>query len=367
MQPGPQGRLRNKPCGGSQLATRSDPDTSPMVANVWFRSAMAAAVSAAWVIGVSVSSASASQLTVTLGVVGPVIRGDAPDPSILVVGHTYFAYATDSGVNNVPVYESTDLTNWQLVGDAMPDLPSWAAVGYSWSPSVTEAPGGGYQLFYDAYDEEDGTQCIGRATASSPLGPFIDPSSTPFLCQQALGGSIDASVFQRDGGDFLVWKSDRIAGIWAQRLGPDDASVVGSRRLLLTPTASWEQSVVEGPTMLQIGSATTLWFSAGAWSGAGYSIGMVTCDSPLGPCDTSSATQELKTDGMLLGPGSPSFFDSHGAVEMAFSAWVSDGRAMYLATVGTDGRAVAASSSPRSPSSASSGRARTVSDVGGRG
>ena len=338
-----------------------------MVGNVWIRSAMAAAVSAAWVIGVSASSASASQLTVTLGVVGPVIRGDAPDPSILVVGHAYYAYTTDSGVNNVPVYESTDLTNWQLVGDAMPDLPSWAAVGYSWSPSVTEAPGGGYQLFYDAYDEEDGTQCIGRATASSPLGPFIDTSSTPFLCQQALGGSIDASVFQRDGGDVLVWKSDRIAGIWAQRLGPDDASVIGSRRLLLTPTASWEHSVVEGPTMLQIGSAITLWFSAGAWSGAGYSIGMVVCESPLGPCDATSATEELQTDGTLLGPGSPSFFDSHGAVEMAFSAWVFDGRSMYLATVSSSGRVLTASTSPQSSSSTPPGRTRTVGDIGGLG
>jgi beta-xylosidase len=186
-----------------------------MVANAWFRSAMVAAISAASV-GVPVSSAAASQPTVTLGVVGPVIRSDAPDPSILLVDNTYYAFTTNSGGNNVPVYESTDLVHWRLVGDAMPVLPSWASVGYSWSPSVTLAPRGGYQLFYDAYDDADGEQCIGRATGSSPLGPFVDSSSTPFLCQQALGGSIDASVFQRHGGDVLVWKSDRIVGIWAQ-------------------------------------------------------------------------------------------------------------------------------------------------------
>jgi hypothetical protein len=328
---------------------------------------MVAAISAAWAVGVPVSSASASQPAVTLGVAGPVIRADAPDPSILVVGHTYYAFTTDSGGNNVPVYESTDLVHWQLAGDAMPVLPSWAEVGYSWSPSVTVAPGGGYQLFYDAYDDAYGDQCIGRATASSPLGPFVDSSSTPFVCQQALGGSIDASVFPRQGGDVLVWKSDRIVGIWAQRLGPDDASLVGVRHLLITPTASRENGIVEGPAMLQIGSTLTLWFSAGVWSGAGYSIGMVVCDSPLGPCDASSTIQELKTDGMLLGPGGPSFFDWHGTVEMAFSAWVGDGRAMYLASVDSDGRALVASSSPRSTASASLDRARTVSAVGGRG
>jgi hypothetical protein len=89
--------------------------------------------------------------------------------------------------------------------------------------------------------------------------------------------------------------------------------------------------------MLQIGSTTTLWFSAGAWSGAGYSIGMVVCESPLGPCDASSAIQELKTDGTLLGPGGPSFFDGHGTLEMAFSAWAGNGRAMYWASVTTAG------------------------------
>jgi beta-xylosidase len=195
-----------------------------MVAEGWFRLAMVVAVSAAWAVGGPVSSVSASQPMVTLGVVGPVIRSDAPDPSILEVGHNYYAYTTDSGGNNVPVYESTDLVHWRLVGDASPVLPPWAAVGYSWSPSVTVAPGGGYQLFYDAYDEGDGEQCIGRATASSPLGPFVDSSSTPFLCQQALGGSIDASVFQQHGRDDLVWNTSHEAVVGGRSGGgPGDA------------------------------------------------------------------------------------------------------------------------------------------------
>jgi hypothetical protein len=313
---------------------------------VWLRFAVATGLATAWIVGVPISSASATQPMATLGVMGPVIRGDAPDPSILAVGQTYYSFTTNWGVNNVPVYESTDLVHWRLVGDAMPVPPSWAEVGFSWSPSVTVAPGGGYQLFYDAYDGGDGVQCIGRAIASSPLGPFIDSSATPFLCQRAFGGSIDASVFQRSEGDVLVWKSDRVAGIWAQRLGSDDTKVVGVRHLLLTPSASWESGVVEGPAMLQIGSTITLWFSAGTWSGSGYSIGMMLCDSPLGPCDPKSAVQELKSGGTLIGPGGPTFFDSHGTAEMAFSAWVGTGRSMYLATVGSAGRAVA--SSPRS-------------------
>lgn len=345
---------------GSQLAARKVPDACLMLARVLLRSAVATALATAW-IGVPISSASASQSTAILSVMGPVIRGDAPDPSILVVGHTYYSFTTDSGVNNVPVYESTDLVHWQLVGDAMPVLPSWAEVGLSWSPSVTFAPGGGYRLFYDAYNGGSGMECIGRATAASPLGPFVDTSSTPFLCQPDFGGSIDASVFHQDGGDVLVWKSDRIAGIWAQSLGSDDARVVGVRHLLLTPSASWEGGVIEGPAMLQIGSTITLWFSAGAWSGSSYSIGMVRCDSPLGPCDAKSAVQELKSRRALIGPGGPTFFDRHGTAEMAFSAWVGNGREMYLASVGSDGQAVA--SSARSTTLTLPRRAATVSSA----
>ena len=341
-----------------------------MVPNPWRRAPAAvtltAAISIAWAVGIPVPSASAGQPIVTLAVTGPIIRGDAPDPSILVVGHTDYAFSTDSRGDNVPVYESTDLVHWQLVGDAMPVLPSWTEVGYSWSPSVTAAPGGGYELFYDAYDGGGGEQCIGRATAPSPIGPFVDSSTKPFLCQPVLGGSIDASVFRWHGGDVLVWKSDRIVGIWVQELGRNDASVVGVRHLLLTPTASWEDGVVEGPAFLQIGSTTTLWFSAGAWSGTGYSIGMVVCDSPLGPCDATTATQELKTRGTLIGPGGPTFFDGFGNVEMAFSAWVGDGRAMYLASVGVDGHALAAEATPGSAATARPDTARTVGVTGRR-
>jgi len=329
-----------------------------MRAKPWCRASVAAVVSVVWIVGFPVSSGAVSQPTVSLGVRGPVIRADAPDPSILVVGHTYDAFTTNAGGNNVPVYQSTDLVHWHLVGDAMPVLAAWASPGYSWSPSVTTSPGGGYELFYDAYDEADGDQCIGRASAPSPLGPFVDPSSEPFLCQKALGGSIDAAVFQRTGGDVLVWKSDRTSGIWAQQLTADDDGLIGSPHLLLTPTASWEHGVVEGPAMLQIGSTITLWFSAGGWSGAGYSIGMVTCSSPLGSCDASAATQEVKTGGTLLGPGSPTFFDVHGTVDMGFSAWVGDVRAMYLASVDTDS-ATASATEPSPSLAASRGTARS--------
>ncbi len=280
-----------------------------------------------------VDSATAAEPPIRLDVTGPVINSDAPDPSILAAGRYYFAFTTNAGGNNVPVYLSTDLSHWSLLGDAMPVLATWASPGFSWSPSVTASPGGGYQLFYDAFDQAEGGQCIGRAVAPSPAGPFVDSSSTPFFCQPSLGGSIDASVYHQHSGDVLVWKSDRDAGIWSQALTAGDGGLTGSPHLLLSPTASWEHGVIEGPAMVRIGSTLTLWFSAGAWSGSSYSIGIVTCDSPLGPCDAGSASQVLHTSATLHGPGGPAFFSKRGTLVLAFSAWVGSGRSMYLATL----------------------------------
>jgi hypothetical protein len=66
----------------------------------------------------------------------PVIRSDFPDPSVLQVGHTYYAYATNAFGKNVQVARSQDMVHWDLLPDAMPALPSWAQPGgsYVWAP-----------------------------------------------------------------------------------------------------------------------------------------------------------------------------------------------------------------------------------------
>ncbi len=277
---------------------------------------------------------------------GPMYAGNAPDPSVLVVDGTYYAYTTNDGVNDVPVLTSTDMVHWQAVGDVMPVLPSWVQHGYTWSPSVAVNPAGGYQLFFDAYDATDGVQCIGRATSPSPLGPFVDPSPTPFLCQQSLGGSIDASVYRSRHGDVLVWKSDGVDAIWAEDLGPGDRSLVGSPTRLLTAGAAWEGGVVEGPALAVVGGTVYLFFSGNRWTTAEYAIGAVACASPLGPCQTAGAQTAgaepvLATGAGATGPGGPSFFWAAGHLVMAYAAWVGGvvggERGLYLASVSPPG------------------------------
>ena len=293
----------------------------------------------------TVSAASTSgtpgQPTIRPLTTGPVYAANAPDPSVLVVRGAYYAYTTNDGVSDVPVLESTNLADWRFVGDAMPVLPAWVEYGDTWSPSVAPDPAGGYEMFYDAYDAIDGVQCIGRATAPSPIGPFVDPSPSPFVCQVSLGGSIDASVYRSRSGDVLVWKSDRTDdAIWAQSLGRDDTSLVGSPVPLLTATAGWEDGIVEGPALADVGGTTYLFFGGNRWTTAGYAIGAVACASPLGPCQAAGDTPALASGDGATGPGGPSFFVANHQLVMAYAAWVDgivagpDGRrGLFLATV----------------------------------
>lgn len=120
------------------------------------------------------------------GAAQPVYPFDLADPSIIVVGTTYYAYGTNAEAGNVQVLSSSDLTHWTAVGNGLPNLPGWAVRGDTWAPAVY-ARDGGFFLFYTARVAATGQQCISEAVASSPTGPFVDSSTAPLICQAAQG------------------------------------------------------------------------------------------------------------------------------------------------------------------------------------
>jgi beta-xylosidase len=274
----------------------------------------------------------------------PAFDGDFADPSVLVVGSTNYAYSTNASSENLPVIKSTDLVHWYAIGDAMPILPTWVQGGFTWAPSVAAAPDGGYELFFTAYDPAKKHECIGRAIARSPLGPFVDAGSQPFLCETALGGAIDPSVYQTRGVDYLVWKSDGETGqlkqIFSQQLGTDDRSLVGSPASLEVPNQLWENGNIEGPALASIDGATYLFFSGNDWTSSKYAIGYIRCSSPIGPCSPAGSSPLLGSTATFVGPGSPDVFDIGSHVLLAFSAVPSDvsagdgeQRRLYLAEI----------------------------------
>ena len=100
----------------------------------------------------------------------PVIRNDAPDPTIIKADNGYYyLYTTGEGI-----YKSSNLIQWKYIRkvfDGKP-RPSFLKVDSYWAPCITKQ-GKQYILYY-ALSVWGGINSagIGVATSSSPEGPF---------------------------------------------------------------------------------------------------------------------------------------------------------------------------------------------------
>jgi hypothetical protein len=258
---------------------------------------------------------------------GLVYPFDFPDPSVILVGQTYFAYATNSVAGNIQIIQSTDLVHWAVVGNALPRLPSWAEAHNTWAPMVAQL-GGTFVLYYAANVTGSAKECISVATAAQPQGPFIDRSSAPLECQPSLGGSIDpASFVDPNGGVFLLWKSGGpgTSKLWSEQLDPAGTAFApgATATVLLTPGQPWEAGTVEAPDLVSSGGRYFLFYSGNDWNAANYAVGVATCVGPLGPCTRASDRPILTGGPGAAGPGGESVFaDAAGGYEIAFHAWI---------------------------------------------
>ncbi len=258
---------------------------------------------------------------------GLVYPFDFPDPSVILVGQTYFAYATNSVAGNIQIIDSPDLSHWTAVGNALPSLPTWASANDTWAPSVAMI-GRRFVLYYAVEVAGTGNECISVATASQPQGPFLDKSAAPLECQESLGGSIDPSSFiDTNGTLYLVWKSGGPGSskIWSQQLARNGMSFSPGTNptQLLVPDQPWESGTVEAPDMLTTGGRYYLFFSGNDWNSSSYAVGVATCIGPLGPCSDVTPTPILSTSAGVAGPGGESVFaDTSGSFWIAFHAWV---------------------------------------------
>jgi hypothetical protein len=256
---------------------------------------------------------------------------DFADPFLLRAGKRYYGYATNRGASNVPLITSTDLADWYSLPDALPQLPAWSSRGKVWAPAVLPRTDG-YVLYYTTREQATGLQCLSRARATSPDGPFLDESTGPIVCQRDLNGSIDASPFvDADGTAYLVWKSEDAAGreptrLWSQALSADGLSLVGSAVTLLSQDRPWELPTIEAPSLVRDGDRYYLFYSGGKWQTSSYAVGYATCSSPSGPCAKVDDAPLLSSSPDLTGPGGPGgaevLVDAHGRRWLSFHAWV---------------------------------------------
>ena len=319
-------------------------------------------------------SSAALGLMIALGATGasaqpayvPVYGIDFPDPFIVAHNDEFIGYSTNSRGINLPMAKSRDLVAWSRLDDpatgkqrdGMPVLASWVKEGSTWAPEVLKL-NGRWLLYYTAKHRKKDYQCVGVAIASDPRGPFRDPSAQPLVCQDALGGTIDANPFRdSDGKIYLYYKNDgnrirKSTEMWGQQLARDGLSLVGKPVSLIRNDRPWEAHVIEAASMVRVPGGYALFFSANhyGWEThqklSPYSVGYANCSGPLGPCTDAPGNPILysykgKEAGCLSGPGHQAIFSARGGTFIAFHAWAAskgcrkaaDERHLYIAPFG---------------------------------
>ena len=168
----------------------------------------------------------------------PVIRNNCADPDVFDdrerTGY-YYAYSTQNGTPFIPVYRSTDLINWTLMGDAFNgDQPDWQGEGARcWAPNVKYI-NGKYVMYFALGNFVDASYSgTGVAYSTSPTGPFLwrDLPNHGYLIgtkNTGLSNMIDPA-FIRDvntGTPYLFVGSFGNQCLWAMELAPDGLSFV---------------------------------------------------------------------------------------------------------------------------------------------
>lgn len=170
--------------------------------------------------------------------VNPVVNQSLPDPTVIKSSDGFFyLYATED-IRNVPIYKSTDLTNWQFVATAFTDetRPDFEPRGGLWAPDINYI-NGQYVLYYSMSVWGGEWTCgIGVATADNPGGPFTDRGKLFRSNEIDVQNSIDPFYIEDNGKKYMFWGSFR--GIYAIELSDDGLNVKeGAQKVQVAGTA----------------------------------------------------------------------------------------------------------------------------------
>lgn len=165
----------------------------------------------------------------------PVFEPILADPTVIRDPETgfFYAYGTQDnwgdgqGSRLVPIIRSTNLVDWQVVGQAFQQKPSWKEDGGIWAPDVNIV-NGKYHLYYAYSTWGDPNPGIGVAVADQPTGPFTDHGKVFTSEEVDVPNSIDAFYFEEEGKKYLFWGSFSNAptqGTYVVELADDGLSV----------------------------------------------------------------------------------------------------------------------------------------------
>jgi hypothetical protein len=265
-------------------------------------------------------------------ITNPVLNSNFPDPTVIQANGKYYAYATNSRGMHIQVASSTDLQHWKIVGDALPQKPSWGSHDF-WAPHVLyDKALKQYVMFYSGESTDTSTgKCLGVAFSNSPEGPFIDKGE-PLLCG-ATFVNIDPMAFvdPKSGKKLLYWGSG-FEPIKVQEMTNDwSAFKPGTQpQPVIYPAKEKKYDrLVEGAWVHYYKGKYYIYYSGDNCCGvnASYAVLVARADNPFGPFTTlgeqngTGSSVILEKDSTWIAPGHNSIFtDTKGNTNIAYHA-----------------------------------------------
>lgn len=243
----------------------------------------------------------------------PIIPGFYPDPSICRVGTDY--YLVNSSFQyfpGVPIFHSTDLQNWQQIGNVLnresqlplKGLTSWQGI---YAPTIRYHEGV-YYMITTLVGGQGALNGNFMVTATNPAGPWSDPIK---LKQ----GGIDPSLYFEGQKCYMVSNPDNT--ITLCEIDPKTGQQLTESRALWQGTGGrWP----EGPHIYKVGNYYYLLISEGGTELA-HSITIARSKSIDGPYEPNPHNPIL-THCSMKGQDSPIQGTGHGdLIEDAEGRW----------------------------------------------
>lgn len=255
-----------------------------------------------------------------------IIPGELPDPSIIEVDGKYYATGSSNDWGPIyPIYESTDLQNWNFLTYVFQKKPDWTISSF-WAPELYYKNGRFY-CYYTA-KRTDGVSMIGVATTDDITKGFQDQGQLLEWGTEA----IDAFVYNDNEDFYITWKAygldrDKPIQILGAKLSDDGLSVEGTSFNMLTADSNtWEKGGIEGQSIFRNGDYLYMLYSGNACCGE-------RCDYQVGVARARSMqdTWEKLEDPLLVSnenwkcPGHGTAIKSKGKWYYLYHAYNSEG------------------------------------------
>lgn len=262
----------------------------------------------------------------------PVLDVDFPDPTVIDVNGTYYAYATETGGRIIQIASSKDLKNWKIEGGALHQKPTWGNKHY-WAPHVLyDSVMKKFVMFYSA-DSTDTSigKCLGVALSDKPTGPFTDKGD-PLICGEGFL-NIDPMAFvdHKTGKKLLYWGSG-FGPIKVQEMSDNWQSFKPGTvaKPVIWPKKEKDYTeLVEGAWVDYYNGYYYMYFSGDNCCGdkAKYAVMVARSKDPFGPFETlgeangTGKSVILEKDSSFLAPGHNSIIrDKSGNPWIAYHA-----------------------------------------------